>query len=70
MSESAPNSDLDSAILTAAVEPAAASGDEGSVSARKIGELIEAERHVAGKRAVRSRHRGLYITKLSPPGTA
>lgn len=60
--------DLSDAIEQAAKQPLAATGDEGSVTARPIGELIDADRYLASKKAAQN-GRGFRITKMSPPGT-
>lgn len=62
--------DLEQVIAQAAAEPARASGDEGSVDARPIGELIEADRYLASKRAAENGSRGFRISRIVPPGTA
>jgi len=62
--------DLESTIRDAAQTPARASGDEGSVDARSIGELIEADRYLASKKASQPGGRGFRMSKLVPPGSA
>ena len=48
--------------------PKQASDDAGSVTSRDVRELIEAEKHLEGKEASKKPHRGIYFTKLVPPG--
>lgn len=60
---------LDDAIRTAALSPAKASGDEGSVEARTIDELIKADRHLASKQVASGARRGFRLTPMKPPGT-
>lgn len=64
--------DLSSTISTAAGGPAQASGDEGSVRQQPLGDLIEADRYLAGKSALADRTRktfGVRMGKLIPPGS-
>lgn len=62
-------SPLEDRIREAAQEPVSASSDAGSVTQRSLSELIEADRYLASKEAVRSRSRGLKLSKFIPPGT-
>lgn len=62
--------DLDDKILENAQGPAKASGDAGSVEQHKLTDQIAADRHLASKKASRSKRRGLILDKLSPPGAA
>ena len=61
---------LDDPIRQNASGPAKASGDAGSVEQHKLTEQIAADRHLAAKQAVTTKHRGLRFNKLSPPGAA
>lgn len=60
---------LDDAIREAALSPAKASGDEGSMEARSIDEMIAADRHLASKKVASGASRGFRITPMKPPGT-
>ena len=62
--------ELDDKILENAQGPAKASGDAGSVEQHKLTDQIAADRHLASKKAARSKRRGLTFDKLSPPGAA
>ena len=50
--------------------PKKAQGDAGSVEQHGLQDQIAADRYLASKRAVRSRTKGLQLTKLVPPGAA
>lgn len=65
-----PDTTIQDAIKNAALTPARASNETGSVDARPIKELIEADRYEKSVAAVKKPHRGLRFTKLIPPGTA
>lgn len=62
--------DLSDNIEAAAQAPVKVTTDGITVEARDISEQIEADAYVAGKSATRGRHRGLVISKLSPPGAS
>ncbi|TXH09522.1 MAG: hypothetical protein E6R04_07920 [Spirochaetes bacterium] len=61
--------DLTDAIVEAAQSPQSASGEAGSVTARSISELIEADKYAKAQAATTGRRRGLIINKLRPPGS-
>lgn len=64
-------SQLEDTISSAALTPAAASGDAGSVTARSLSELIAADKHLKGAAQASNpinAFRGRNI-KLIPPGT-
>lgn len=61
--------DLAETIQNAAKGPQAVSGDAGSVTARSLTELIEADRYLKSQDSITGKkRRGLIITKLRPPG--
>jgi hypothetical protein len=65
----------DPTLTEAAIEhnaqgPKKAQGDAGSVEQHGLPDQIAADRYLASKRAVRSRGRGIVISKLVPPGAA
>ncbi|MEI8369773.1 MAG: hypothetical protein WCJ31_15165 [Planctomycetia bacterium] len=55
-------------LLSAASSPAEVSNDNGTVRARKVGEIIEAIRFAASVQASRSAGRGIRLTTLQPAG--
>ena len=57
------------ANLSETIEDAAASVDGQSVTARRIPDLIAADRYLASKTAAGSAKGGLAIPRISPPGT-
>jgi len=62
--------DLAETIEEAAASPAAATVDGNSATARPIADLIDADRYLASKQAVRQNPRlGMRITRAVPPGT-
>jgi len=61
--------DLTDVISDAAQSPQSASGEAGSVTARSISEMIEADKYVKSQTASSARRRGLIINKLRPPGS-
>ncbi|TWT78823.1 hypothetical protein CA13_02200 [Planctomycetes bacterium CA13] len=58
---------LEDEIRENAAGPAKASGDAGSVEQHKLTEQIAADKHLAGKDAVKQPHRGLRFNKITPP---
>jgi hypothetical protein len=60
----------ENAIEQNAQGPKKAQGDAGSVEQHSLPDQIAADRYLASKRAMRSRGRGLRISKLVPPGAA
>lgn len=61
--------DLEETISDAAAEPAAASGDAGSVTQRPLPDLIDADRYLAGKRAKDKPHGGIRFGTFTAPGS-
>jgi hypothetical protein len=55
-------------LISAAASPAEVSNDNGTVRARKVGEIIEAIRFAASVQASRSPGRGIRLTNLQPAG--
>ena len=53
-----------------ATGPKRAQGDAGSVEQHSLTDQIAADRYLAAKRALRTRTKGLIISKLMPPGSA
>ena len=60
----------EAAIEQNAQGPKKAQGDAGSVEQHGLQDQIAADRYLASKKAVRSRGRGIVISKLVPPGAA
>ena len=60
---------LEDAIEQNASGPKRASGDAGSVEQHSIADQIAADKHLASKKAVKSKGLGIKLTKLSPGGT-
>ena len=60
----------EAAIEQNAQGPKKAQGDAGSVEQHSLPDQIAADRYLASKRAMRSRTKGLQLTKLVPPGAA
>ena len=60
---------LEDAIEQNASGPKRASGDAGSVEQHSIPDQIAADKHLASKKAVKSKGLGIKLTKLSPGGT-
>ncbi len=60
--------DLEETIESASQNPAAASGDSGSVTAHNLKDLIEADKYLAAKAASKVAGFGVRFTKLKPPG--
>lgn len=58
------------AIEQNAQGPKKAQGDAGLVESHNLPDQIAADRYLASKRAVRSRGRGIVISKIIPPGAA
>lgn len=58
------------AIEQNATGPKKAQGDAGMVESHSLADQIAADRYLAAKRAVRSKGRGIVISKLIPPGAA
>lgn len=65
------STDLSSEIQAAAQEPKSVTADGVKVDQQSIGDMIEADRYLAGKNAAnRTASRGLRFNKLSPPGAS
>ena len=58
------------AIEENAQGPKKAQGDAGSIEQHSLPDQIAADRYLASKRAVRSRGKGIVISKIIPPGAA
>lgn len=69
MSSVPSNTDIERALRESAVAPASASNDAGSVTQQDIGKLIELDRYLASKEAMRRRSRGVRVQRIIPPGT-
>jgi hypothetical protein len=60
--------DITTTIASQAVEPASASADGQSASARPVTDLIAAQQFLDNSVARQSRRRGIMYSKLIPPG--
>ena len=60
--------DLEKSIRDNASGPAQAHGDAGGVKQHSLQDQIEADRYLASKQAANKNHRGLRLSKISPPG--
>jgi len=61
--------DVRTALEQAAQDPVRVEGDEGTVVAHPLGDVIAADRYLSAKTAVdASKSRGLRFMKISPPG--
>ena len=60
---------LEDAIEENATGPKRASGDAGSVEQHSIRDLIEANKHLAAKKAAAAKGLGIKLAKISPDGT-
>jgi hypothetical protein len=56
------------AIEQNAQGPKKAQGDAGSVEQHSLPDQIAADRYLASKQAVRSKGKGIVISKIIPPG--
>ena len=61
---------IEQALEQNATGPKRAQGDAGSVEQHSLPDQIAADRYLAAKRALRTRTKGLIISKLVPPGAA
>jgi hypothetical protein len=59
---------LEQTISENAQGPKKAQGDAGSIEQHSLQDQIAADRYLAAKQAVRSRGKGLRMSKLVPPG--
>ena len=62
--------DLKNVIQENATGPKKATGDSGSVEQHGLQDQIAADRYLASKQAMKTRTKGLILTKLVPPGAA
>jgi len=62
--------ELTEAIEENAQGPKKASGDSGSIEQHSLPDQIAADKHLAAKKAVQSKSRGVRFSKLIPPGAA
>jgi len=60
---------LENAIEENATGPKKASGDAGSVEQHSLKDLIEADKHLAAKKAAKAKGLGIKLAKISPGGT-
>lgn len=60
--------DLEQSIRDNAAGPAQAHGDAGGMKQHSLSEQIEADRYLASKQASKKKHRGLRLSKITPPG--
>ncbi len=65
-----PTTPTELAIEQNAQGPKKAQGDAGSVEQHSLPDQVAADRYLASKRAMKSRMKGLQLTKLVPPGAA
>ncbi len=63
-----PEHDLERVIKDAAESPKSVEIDGQRAEGRPLTELIEADRYLSAKRAMRSRKGGIRITKMSSSG--
>jgi hypothetical protein len=61
--------DLEQTIRDNAQGPAEAHGDSGGMRQHDLKDQIDADRYLESKKAVRTRAKGIRLTKLLPPGT-
>lgn len=63
--------DLTDSIVEAATKPKKAEGDAGSIEARPISEMIEADKYAKSQAAAAANRPlgGIRFTKVIPPGT-
>ena len=59
---------VDQAITENAAGPKKAVGDSGSVEQHSLPDQIAADRYLASKQAMKTKMKGLRLTKLVPPG--
>jgi len=64
----ADESAIETLIESVASAPASVSGDTGSMTTRKLSDLIEADKYTSAKRSARSVCFGLRGIKCVPPG--
>jgi len=61
---------IEQTILENVQGPKKVEGDAGSVENHSLADQIAADRYLASKQAMRSKGRGIVISKLIPPGAA
>jgi len=62
------NQPIEEAIRDNASGPAEAHGDAGGVKQHSLKDQIEADRYLASKEAIKKKHRGLRLSRMSTPG--
>ncbi len=65
----ADETDFSALIEEAATGPASVSADGTTVNARPISDLIEADKHLANKRAAKKKSLGIRRIQIVQPGT-
>lgn len=63
-----PDESLEQSIRDNAAGPAEAHGDSGGMKQHSLKDQIEADRYLASKEATKKKHRGLRLSRISPPG--
>ena len=58
------------AITDNALGTKKAQGDSGSIEQHSLSDQIAADRYLASKQAVKTKTKGLQLSKLVPPGAA
>jgi len=59
---------IEQSIRDNASGPAEAHGDSGGMKQHSLKDQIEADRYLASKEAAKKKHRGLRLSRISPPG--
>ncbi len=59
---------IEQSIRDNAAGPAEAHGDSGGMKQHSLKDQIEADRYLASKEAAKKKHRGLRLSRISPPG--
>jgi hypothetical protein len=62
--------DFDETIRQNAEGPQKASGDSGSMEQHRLTDQIAVDRYLLGKKAAKSKKRGLRLSKIVPPGAS
>ena len=65
-----PDPTLDQTLAENAKGPKKAQGDAGSVEQHSLPDQIAADRYLASKQAMKTKMKGLRLSKLVPPGAA
>lgn len=63
-----PDESIEQSIRDNAAGPAEAHGDAGGMKQHSLKDQIEADRYLASKEAAKKKHRGLRLSRISPPG--